>query len=73
MVPAATITLCQCRFITKAAADNTETEINGCGFIPIKLSLQTLEVEFHITFTDLEYYSNFTFFLAIKNVKYIYI
>ena len=73
MVPAATITLCQCRFIRKAAADNIETEINGCGFIPIKLSLQTLEVEFHITFTDLEYYSNFTFFLAIKNVKYIYI
>ena len=51
VVPVATITLCQCRFITKAAADNTETEINGCGFIPIKRSLQTLEVEFP-TFTD---------------------
>ena len=69
MAPVAIITLCQCRFITKAAADNTEIEINGCDCIPIKLSLLTLEVELHIIFTELEYYSNFTFFSAIKNVK----
>ena len=69
MAPVAIITLCQCRFITKAAADNTETEINGCDCIPIKLSLLTLEVELHIIFKELEYYSNFTFFSAIKNVN----
>ena len=69
MAPVAIITLCQCRFITKAAADNIEIEINGCDCIPIKLSLLTLEVELHIIFTELEYYSNFTFFSAIKNVK----
>lgn len=42
---------------------------DGCGYIPIRLSLWTMKFEFHIIVTHQEYYSAFDFFPSIKNVK----
>ena len=45
---------------TKASTDNMKT--NECGYVPIKLYLQTLITEFHLFSHVTKHYSSFDFF-----------